>query len=710
MDIQEGTSRTLNRVVLFGPCVSAGQYSTHDSYNSFRSCFGSGADCKTDFATVELRMASSSSSSSSARAPALASAQGKNTAPPRSLAIATYNVGVREARANTSKKQMPKFLAKLEADVKALVKYGCDVLCFQELNEFWRDHLDEMLPNWTRASIDEMTVSTYVKPELEIKVAQCHPLFPESEGRKSRREVLQTVITRSGASAEQHEWNVWNNHTVSGSSSWKITGDIKKFCESALARVVEKALASAQGNRSVVCLGDWNYFKKVGFGDALRRLPGPDCLFSGEHRDFIVSFFSTHEEFVGNSIIAADGAHTAILARIGALAPAQGNTNVGLPLTSVTEEEDDEAAAEIMKQAASAQEEERQRNLLRQIEADVAAAEAEAEAEETRKRLEQREQELRQQLLEAQARAQKEKELREQLLAAQARAQREKELREQLLRQKAAEEAEMRRRQAAQEAESKKRKAEEEEAAARAAAEAEAKRRRLETEQAEAEEMARKAAEGAERARIAAERYEVLKKMLENHMEWIRENEAKQAEEEEEELLRQRRAAAEQDRQEQALAPAQSNNSVDDDADGSDPLFALMPAKALEMPIGDNVWGTRQNVVLEALKRVLALRRQVLQEMELHDLRFLPHKGQVKVSEMCDSSLHDQFFVSPHDSLVDFLFKVFMCLAVTPSFYVPFTRRSFLAARFVYVVPLMLHLCSNWFSVFSILLFRGSTR
>jgi len=51
----------------------------------------------------------------------------------------------------------------------------------------------------------------------------------------------------------------------------------------------------------------------------------PDTEFVGEHRDFIVSCFARQEHIADVNLTAWDGAHSALLARMHALAPAQGN-------------------------------------------------------------------------------------------------------------------------------------------------------------------------------------------------------------------------------------------------------------------------------------------------------------------------------------------------------------------------------------------------
>jgi hypothetical protein len=73
--------------------------------------------------------------------------------------------------------------------------------------------------------------------------------------------------------------------------------------------------------------------------------------------------------------------------------------------------------------------------------------------------------------------------------------------------------------------------------------------------------------------------------------------------------LRQRRAAEEQQKQQERLLQ-RSAAQDDDDAPGE---FKLMPSKALEMPVGHNVWKTRADNVLKALRRVLAMRMEQLE-------------------------------------------------------------------------------------------------
>ena len=47
--------------------------------------------------------------------------------------------------------------------------------------------------------------------------------------------------------------------------------------------------------------------------------------FSGEHRDFTATGMAVHEQVLGVELLAWDGSHRAVLAKISALAPAQGN-------------------------------------------------------------------------------------------------------------------------------------------------------------------------------------------------------------------------------------------------------------------------------------------------------------------------------------------------------------------------------------------------
>ena len=145
--------------------------------------------------------------------------------------------------------------------------------------------------------------------------------------------------------------------------------------------MIQLALASAQGNNDcTVLLGDWNYFRKVGFGDALRRMPEiKTCQFNGEHRDFIVSLNASHEEVVDNQVLAWDCTHSAILAKIGALAPAQGNI-------TASDSHRDEALA-VMAQAEENQRAERERQALVQLEQDRLEAEEDQRQEAKRRRL-----------------------------------------------------------------------------------------------------------------------------------------------------------------------------------------------------------------------------------------------------------------------------------------------------------------------------------
>ena len=307
-------------------------------------------------------MAASSTQGFNALAPtqgntALAPTQGNDA-----ITIVTYNMGVRQKTAMSSQGKKRTFQEKLKQDVAKITKIA-DVICCQELNNFWRAAMDDLLPGWQRNSNDKMTVSTYVRKGLFIKHRAEHHVFPESTGKKKLRMVVQTVIGRDKELPieEQQTWNVWNNHTVSGEGDWAISGDIGKFCGRSITSVMRKALASAQGNtkQCVVLCGDWNYFKKTGFGNILRSMSGvPDAEFCGEHRDFIVSCFASQEEVGSSGLVAWDDQHAAVAARIHALAPAQGKDS--LSCTSAEHQASSDAQA-LMAQIEANQRDEEER-------------------------------------------------------------------------------------------------------------------------------------------------------------------------------------------------------------------------------------------------------------------------------------------------------------------------------------------------------------
>ena len=176
-------------------------------------------------------------STSSASGQALAPAQGKASGRPPALAsaqgeavvVVSYNIGARQANSHTSKQNFAKFHRKFSEDIKTMLLYHAEVINFQEINDFWKGHvLADMLPvGWQPTYSESMTLLTIVAPGLEILSHQCVSVFPDARSKiKQAHFVLNTQICRPCASAGQI-WSIWNNHTVSGSSSpWKITGTI----------------------------------------------------------------------------------------------------------------------------------------------------------------------------------------------------------------------------------------------------------------------------------------------------------------------------------------------------------------------------------------------------------------------------------------------------------------------------------------------------
>ena len=505
---------------------------------------------------------------------------------------------------------------------------GTEILCLQELNDVWQDEVDGMLPGWDRRSSPSMTISTYVKPGLHILSSAEVTIFPESIGKKNARKTLQVVVGRSCASAEQQQtWNVWNNHTVVGSQKIsKVNGDVGTFCESALNRVVKlaldsmQALAPAQSNNKqcLVLLGDWNWFTKTTFGDALRKMPGlPDYHWHGaDKRDFIVCFCGTQEVVMGQKVLAQDGAHCAITTKIGALAPAQGN-----PFKSA--DQDQAAALRALAQAEELQRAEAVKRAHTELEQDLRedAEEQEKELQEAkRKRIAEAEQ---QQLAEAQAKAAKADE--EARLQVERRVAMELEWQAKLLQEEQARVLQKEKARVLQEARLQAQLSilQEEQRQREAHAKAEEEQRQREA-HAKAEEEQRQARQ---REQEALDRASVLRGMLQDMIRKRKEEEASRREEEEterrlkaeqDELLLQRRATEEQEPKEEE--------------EEQDFVMKLMPCKGLVMPIGHHVGEASTSLVVEALRQVLALRREKLEKLgQDADPRILPFTAQKEV-------------------------------------------------------------------------------
>ena len=528
-------------------------------------------------------MAAASSSWQGALAPAQGNLQSQE-----GLTIATYNVGARDPTYMRNPKNERIFLAKLQADIAILVNQDTDVLCIQELNYYWRNEVDHILPGWQRRSSEEMTVSTYVKPGLHILLCREVPIFPESTGRKAARKVMRTVIGRSCTSAEQQQtWNVWNNHTIVGSKTgsdktFKIDGNLETFCKTACKKVVKLGVDSMQGSKQcLVLLGDWNWFTRAAFGDWLRTIPGlPDYRWcGGDRRDFIVCFGGTQELVEGQQVIASDNSHTAIVTKIGALAPAQGNHP---KFWRLVPDPDHVAALQVLAQAEEHQRAEAEKRAHLELEEDLREAAEEREKERKRQRLADEEEEL----FQAKAKADEEARLHAELA---------QELEAQALEQW-------------------------QQRCAAAAQEQEAlllQRRAKEEEQAQARQQ----------EQAALQRAELLKDMLLNMIRKRNHEEArlriKEEEEEaqQDELLLQRRANDDEQAQEEEEQTS---------------TLALMPCKGLVMPIGQHVWEARTDVVVEALRQVLALRREKLEHLPYTaDLRILPFAAQKEVHDNC---------------------------------------------------------------------------
>ena len=125
-----------------------------------------------------------------------------------------------------------------------------------------------------------------------------------------------------------------------------------------------------------------------------------------------------------------------------------------------------------------------------------------------------------------------------------------------------------------------------------------------------------------ERRATADARAEVLQELLTaaelKHKRAEEARQAREAQEEATELLHQRRTAEEEQQQQQQQARLFPRSATqDDDALGE---FKLMLGKALEMPMGQNVWRTRADSVREALCRVLAMRME--RRMETWNITF----------------------------------------------------------------------------------------
>ena len=289
-------------------------------------------------------------------------------------------------------------------------------------------------------------------------------------------------------------------------------------------------------------------------------------------------FFATQKVVVGQTVLAHGRSHCAIATKIGALAPAQGN-----PFKSA--DQDQAAAKRVLEQAEELQRAEAAKRARLEVEHDLREV-AEQKLEAERKRIAEAEQ---QQLAEAQAKADEEARLQaerrralDQQMAWHAREQQDREARlqaKEFMSQRAA--------------------------------------------HVKAEEEQRQAMQ---REQEALDRASVLRGMLQDMIRKRKEEEASRREEEEterrlkaeqDELLRQRRATTEQEPME---------------GEETEGVFKLMPCKGLVMPIGHHVWEATTSSVVEALRQVLALRRDQLEKLgQDADPRLLPFTAQKEV-------------------------------------------------------------------------------
>ena len=86
------------------------------------------------------------SSSSSWQDPGAAAAPAASQGP--SIRVATLNIGVSDETACTSEKKFPLFRNKLFADLNFLIRHGVQIICLQEVNQFWARGIRSYLALW----------------------------------------------------------------------------------------------------------------------------------------------------------------------------------------------------------------------------------------------------------------------------------------------------------------------------------------------------------------------------------------------------------------------------------------------------------------------------------------------------------------------------------------------------------------------------------
>ena len=65
-----------------------------------------------------------------------------------SIRVATLNLGVFDEGACASDKKWPLFRNKLDADLDLLISHGVQIICLQEVNQFWAKEIRSILPLW----------------------------------------------------------------------------------------------------------------------------------------------------------------------------------------------------------------------------------------------------------------------------------------------------------------------------------------------------------------------------------------------------------------------------------------------------------------------------------------------------------------------------------------------------------------------------------
>ena len=109
-------------------------------------------------------MASSSSSFWQDPAAAPAASQGP------SIRVATLNIGVSHETACISEKKYSVFAAKLEQDLNTFISNGVQIICLQEVSEFWTREIRSILALWDVISGGNKVLIAYRSHEWDRDV------------------------------------------------------------------------------------------------------------------------------------------------------------------------------------------------------------------------------------------------------------------------------------------------------------------------------------------------------------------------------------------------------------------------------------------------------------------------------------------------------------------------------------------------------------